>query len=163
MGACHPTLGLSSRCLSPCTQVRELDRVSELGSRYWEWSSWRFPLVVARWEAAYAIAHNYGFLEDTRSLVTWSADHLRLLREGQLVADHSRGLSDHTCRQLQHTTRLPMKPGHAKWGHRRSQMDDAPVAVQQNHIDREPHGNRMDGLRGNNEQARTGFESWFAQ
>src|ERR1039457_1099060 len=92
-----------------------------------------------------------------------SADHLRLFREGQLVADHSRGLSDHTCRQLQHTTRLPMKPGHAKWGHRRSQMDDAPVAVQENHIDREPHGNRMDSLRGNNEQARTGFESWFAQ
>jgi hypothetical protein len=34
MGACHPTLGLSSRCLSPCTQVRELHRVSELASRY---------------------------------------------------------------------------------------------------------------------------------
>src|ERR1017187_1472195 len=56
-----------------------------------------------------------------------------------------------------------MKPGHAKWGHRRSHMDNAPVAAHENHIDREPHGYRMDGLRWNNEQTRTGLMSPFAQ
>jgi hypothetical protein len=41
-------------------------------------------------------------------------------------------------------------------------MDYAPVTVHENYIDHETHGNRMDGLRWNNEQARTGFESPFA-
>ena len=100
--------------------------------------------------------------DGTQSMVSWPW-RTHLLRDGQLVSDHSCRLSDNTRRQLQHTPRLPMEPGHAKWGHSVAQIDYSPVAIHENHINRETHGYGMYCLRRDNEQPRAWFETAFAQ
>ena len=42
-------------------------------------------------------------------------------------------------------------------------MEDAPVTVQEDYIDSETHSYRMDSLRRNNEQARSGIKRSLAQ
>ena len=49
------------------------------------------------------------------------------------------------------------------WNHLWAKMEDAPVAVQEDHVDREPHTYGMDSLRRNNEQARSRLKPSLAQ
>src|SRR5580658_3207406 len=101
------------------------------------------PIRLHPCDNSYGIANSNSAKQ---SMVSWQWPTFSL-RDGQLVPDHSCRLSDNTRRQFEDTPCLPMESGHPKWGHCVPYMNYSPVAVHENHINRETHGHSMYCLR----------------